>query len=371
LVLIIDILFFRDESPLKIAKADLPGKLKEFENLIYNSGEYKKKSYCHIFNLGSVSFPNEPIFGDFELESLNPYDLPILIGEKSLFSSLHPFESSSLFLTREDSLPCNNEEINSYILNIWQGANIYIQILKYIKDSPICIDYVSLLFSPFWLNSIRREGILLFGRPLRSISHNKYNLDKDTQNLARKWLTFISLSEIKNIFDMDYMQAVNIKIPKLRKTISTAGAHYESYHLREDIADKFLLLIFALESLFSPNTESTYRISMYAATLLADFGPNRNIIFKFISKMLKNRADLVHGRKLFYELGITENDIERFASYVRQSMLSIISIYLRGEKSRDNLLKRLDNLSLGSENYSSFYEEINLEKFINISLTKG
>ena len=371
LVLIIDIIFFRDESPLKIAKADLTFKLKEFENLIYDSGEYNKKSYCHIFNVGSVSFPNEPIFGDYKLESLNPYDLPILIGEKSLFSSLHPFEPSSLFLTKEDSLPCNNEEINSHILNIWQGANIYIQLLKYIKDSPICIDYVTLLYSPFWLNSVRREGIFLFGRPLRSKSNSKYNLDKDTQNLARKWLTFLSIDEIKKRFDIDYMQTKNIKIPKLRKTISTAGTHYENYHTREDISDKFLLLIFALESLFSPNTESTYRISLHAATLLADYGPNRNLIYKFISKMLKNRADLVHGRMLFNELDISEDDIERFASYVRQSMLSIIAIYLRGENSRDNLLKRLDNLSLGAENYSSFNEETNLEKFIDIVLTKG
>lgn len=371
LVLTIDIIFFRDESPLKIAKADLTFKLKEFENLIYDSGQYNKKSYCHIFNVGSVSLPNEPIFGDYKLESLNPYDLPILIGEKSLFSSLHPFELSPLFLTKEDSLPCNNEEINSHILNIWQGANIYIQVLKYIKDSPICIDYVTLLYSPFWLNSVRREGIFLFGRPLRSKSNNKYDIDKDTQKLALKWLTFLSSDGIKKRFDMDYMQTEKIKIPELRKTISTAGTHYENYHNREEVSDKFILLIFALESLFSPITESTYRISMHAATLLEDYGPNRNIIFKFMSKMLKNRADLVHGRKLFNELDISENDIERFASYIRQSMLSIIAIYLRGENSRGNLLKRLDNLVLGAENYPSFNEETNLEKFIDVVLTKG
>jgi hypothetical protein len=369
--MMLDKIFFRDESPLKIAKADLPQRCNEFIKIIYESGPYSLTTYCHIFNLGEIHLDAADIFVDFTLETLTPYQLPILIGESSLFSALHPYEPISFFLTKINYESFTNEKLLTHLSETWRKAIFYIRPLQYLRDEPIYIDYVTIIFSPSWLNFVRREGILIFGKPLKPLQDYTYKLAPEIISSVKKWQNFYSIPEFYRLIDADYMksqEAQGIKIPQMRKTLYLAGTYYEEYPTRDAIADKFLLLIFSLEALFSPQVESTFRTAWYASTLLAPPGVERNNLFKFIKKIFSDRADFVHGRKLFGELKIGDLEIRKLNSILRQSMLSFITAYLRGERSRDKFLKKLEELASGAEDYDSFKDNINLEIFIEEKL---
>ena len=175
--------------------------------------------------------------------------------------------------------------------------------------------------------------------------------------------------------DIEYLNNEHINIPKFRNTIYLAGSYYESYPLKESLLDKFLSLIFSLESLFSKTTESTYRISMYASTLLAPFGPERSRIYEFLKKMIRNRNDLVHGKKSFIDLKMDETDVFELASYVRKSIMSFISLYLHEEKYndkglRDKFLGVLEKLTIGAEEYESFEKIKDLENLVDEMLAQ-
>jgi len=360
---LMDITFFRDESPLRIAKADIDNRLKEFIVTVYQSGYYKKKVFCHIYNMKDVESPDEPIFGDYKLQILRPFELPFLTGENSILSSLHPYEPISFFLTKEDEIPCNNEEISQYIGQVWKEAFSYLQPLKYLKDSPVGLDYLSILFSPPWLNSIRREGIYLIGKPLKPITENLYQLTNEDINFLKKWQAFYGIKEVREKLDQ--------KESNFRKTIEIAGTYYENYMLKEDLADQFIFLIFALEALFSPLAETIYKISMHCSTLLSDYGINRKEIYLFIKDMLRKRNKFVHGTRLFHELGINRPEITKLASLIRLSIRQYISLYLRGETKKDNLLNKLETIALGTEEYITFDKKKNIEILVEETLEKG
>ncbi len=360
---LIDMIFFRDESPLRIAKADIENRLRDFITTVYQSGDYKRKVFCHIYNMKDVESPNEAIFGDYKLQILKPFELPILTGENSLLSSLHPYEPISFYLTKEDEIPCNNEELPQYIDQVWKEAFFYLQPLKYLNDSPVGLDYLSILFSPPWLNSIRREGIYLIGKPLRPITDNLYQLTNDDINFLKKWQAFYNIKKIREKLDQ--------KESNLRKTIEIAGTYYENYMLKEEMADQFIFLIFALEALFSPMVETVYKISMHCSTLLSDYGINRKEIYIFVKKMLSKRNKFVHGSKLFNELGISRQEITKLASLIRLSIRQYLSLYLRGEKKKENLLNKLETIALGTEDYITFDKEKDIVALVEVTLEKG
>ena len=172
LMAIIDVIFFKDSKPLYIAKGYLDNLCQDFHNLIYNTGPYFKKVFYHIYNLENSVNIDESFIDGFKLEYIPILIIPELIGEKSFLSSIHPMEGSYYFLTKEDNLPV--DDINSHILLCWKEANKFIQIMQYLKDEPICIDYATIYFSPYWLNSVRREGIFLHGRPSQPLTDKQF-----------------------------------------------------------------------------------------------------------------------------------------------------------------------------------------------------
>src|SRR4030042_4136739 len=376
LISIIDIIFFKDNPPLNIAKGHLDHLCHDFYDLIYNTGIYSKKVFVHIFNLNSsVNFDNS-ILGGYTLEIISPLSIPELIGEKSFLSSIHPIGGSHFFLTKEDDLPV--EYIESYIISSWKEANRYIQLLQYISDEQICIDYATIYCSPYWLNLVRREGIFLHGKPLKPSTElsniiKQYNITNEVVEKMIKWLKFYNLNEIQNKLDIEYFEKRKINIPKFRNTILLAGSYYESYPMRETLQDKFLTLIFSLETLYSTETESTYRRSTYTSTLLANHGPERAKIYNFLKKMIKKRSQLVHGKKSFNDLEITTNDICELASYVRKSITSFISLYLREKnhnekRLRDKFIGLLEEIAIGAVKYEPFEKMKDLEILVNETL---
>ena len=143
--------------------------------------------------------------------------------------------------------------------------------------------------------------------------------------------------------------------------------------MRETLQDKFLTLIFSLETLYSTETESTYRISTYTSTLLANHGPERAKIYNFLKKMIKKRSQLVHGKKSFNDLEITTNDICELASYVRKSITSFISLYLREKnhnekRLRDKFIGLLEEIAIGAVKYEPFEKMKDLEILVNETL---
>jgi hypothetical protein len=244
---------------------------------------------------------------------------------------------------------------------------------SHIKNEPICIDYATIYFSPYWLNSIRREGVFIHGRPLKPLSDKHVEITKDNIDKMIKWLKFYNLTIIKDKLDINYLETRKIRIPKFLNTLQLAASYYESYPIKETLLDKFLTLIFSLETLLSQTTETTYRISTYASTMLANYGPERAKIYNFIKKVIRSRNDLVHGNKSFNDLGIDDDNIFELASYIRKLIISFISLYLREEKYddkrlRDKFIQELDKLAVGAEDYELFEKIKDLEILVDETL---
>jgi hypothetical protein len=198
---------------------------------------------------------------------------------------------------------------------------------------------------------------------LKPVTENLYLITNEDIDFLKKWQTFYGIKEVRGRLDQTESN--------LRKTIKIAGTYYENYMLRDELADQFIFLIFALEALFSTEVETTYKIATHSSTLLSNYGENRKEIYVFIKEMLKKRSKFVHGSKLFDELGIDRLQIYKLASFIRLSLRQYICLYLRGETKKGNLLNKLERIALGAEDYVLFEKEKDIDVLVEETLEKG
>lgn len=105
----------------------------------------------------------------------------------------------------------------------------------------------------------------------------------------------------------------------------------------EEIQDKLINCMIAIEALFGEKDELTYRISHRAACLLGKDDDTREGIFRNMKTLYRKRSLLVHGKKTF----VSPGDISIGHSYLRDSINRFLA--LSRKYSREEILQALDD----------------------------
>ena len=319
--------------------------LNALKSLLYQQGRYRRIAYTHIFNFDT---PEEgyPLGGGRFLRKLTQSDIPQLLNDSNRQGSLlHPPEAGTVYVCTVE------EEFSEVTDGNWLAdrrteASQVITLLQYFKDGIVGVGYSALHFNPFWVNEIRKFGLLFQGSPRRrsyADGTRRYVLTRDELEIVLQWQAVVSLPEVAKRMGSSDIQ--------LRKTIERAGTYFEASFDREDVGDRLIALSIALEALFSPDDKSelSHRICQQAAVLLGETPNDRRAVFASLRTMYKNRSKLIHGTydPEEYRLGkfTTEEQLVEWTSYIRRSILCFIVLFIEGTDTREAILQRLSESS--------------------------
>jgi len=109
--------------------------------------------------------------------------------------------------------------------------------------------------------------------------------------------------------------------------------------------DKVIDIAICLESIFSSQTEISFRFSLYNAILAEDDSSKRASLFKILKRLYKERSNLVHGNK-----GLDADWIDaQWDTIVRTAKLSLLKkIDFLQNNALADWQEHLDNLALGA-----------------------
>lgn len=96
---------------------------------------------------------------------------------------------------------------------------------------------------------------------------------------------------------------------------------------------------------------------------------NSRDVYDFLNEMLQKRGALVHGGYDIKEVEegsfISDDDIMKLASIVRISILGFIVLYLKGENSREQVHKMIQDAAFYYEKADELKDATNLKKFLD------
>lgn len=322
---------------------------------------YKRFAIFHLFNL-KIDDDIDLKFGNWSIKKIPREGIPAILGESTPFSRLHYPDVGNDFLVFVDSEKPNDSY--TWIKNKYEEAQEIEQILQFIKDKTISIDYYTFYFTPKWVNQIWRMGNFYYGN-VRTISpQTKYTIQsQEIGNIKNYW----------NLYNNNISKFKTIEESNLGQVIQRAGRHFYIYHTKDIKEEKFINLIIALEVLFSPKAEVNYRISQCAAIFIS--GNNQGIdIFNFIKKMLNLRNELVHGgydlKKIEQDKFIMDDDLYKLASIIRRAILGFIVLFLRGEDKKDEIIKKIESSIFNFKVRKELIKSSNIDDFIKENLKK-
>jgi hypothetical protein len=341
---------------------------KEFETSTYEQGRFRRLAATHLFNfeipIGTLKFQSSDGFpGDITIERVHEGIIPIVLGEKSSQSFLHPRGIGEAFIVEEEGA----SELSD-VDWLWAKrvkAHFFSQVLQYFKDGVVHLGYTSPVFKPNWVNDIRRSGLYFMGTARRTpheTGTKLYQLSMEEISRLSEWW---KAATTKKVFD-----ALEIKTGKLREAIYRAANYYEASHGREGNIEKLLALAISLESLFCPKDgELSFRISQSAAQFIGETPQEREEIFKHLKKMYGKRSALVHGSYDLkeYEEGtfVTTEEIERWSGYLRKALTGFMALYLKDKKlTRDDILNRITKTSFDTMEGDKLRVEADMLAFI-------
>ncbi|MEO7859466.1 MAG: hypothetical protein ABIU05_03320 [Nitrospirales bacterium] len=344
----LDILFFRKLSPFaypeypegfKFGGDPVENALSDLHKELYEL-EFKKTAYFHLFNLfhtGELSL--EPPYPGWRIIQLEMTSVAPLLGEATPASFLSPHHAGTLFLISEDAEGFDKETLQDWLIRRWKDAAAYRQVLQYSFDGIVDIDYVVPHFSPEWLNEVHRHGLYYWGAPRQ---------DQVAFNL-RHILTPVDQAEINKMLRLyvRHQDKLASKGKTLRKAIRIAGQFFEEFHRKTSRSEQLANLIIALEALFTTGeqSEQTYRISQNCALLVSADSTESKEVFNFLKIMFRCRGQLFHGQydTLTEKQGefVTDDQILRLLSLVRQSILKFLTLYIKGEDNLESVRRSL------------------------------
>jgi Apea-like HEPN len=333
----------------------------QFETTIYSQGRFKAISLCHIFNFQSDA-PSLK-FGNVRIERLDGPTIPMVLGETSAISFIHPPGTGEYFVVSELEGPC--DEHIKWIFEEKNKAELFMHVLQYFKDGVVHIDYAVPHFMPQWVNQIRKGGIFFIGNPRRipyEGGRRFYSvLEPEKQAIARWWAAYQHPRIFQRIEDLRN---------SLRQAGLRAGEYFELNHSQEKPADRLVSLAIALEALFSPDDkgEFTFRISQSLSQLVGTTSDQRAAIFKETKRFYARRSELVHGQ---YDIDaylqgrfVTHEECERWASPIRLAILRFLVLYLRGQNEREYVHRELSLAALNAEAAERLRTESDPDRFI-------
>ncbi len=299
---------------------------------------------------------------NIRIERLDTSTIPSILGESGFQAFLHPAGIGDCFVVEEES--ASGVEDFKWLVEKWQKALAFAQVLQYFQDGVVHIGYSVPFFQPNWANQIRRTGLFFLGEP-RRIAYEQagkmYMLGAAEKERLSRWWRAVTTERIASY--------ILNKKGKLRQAIYRAGTYYESSHSRIQNVERLLTLAIAVESLFSPGDkgELKFRISQSAAQLIGENPDEREQVFKSISKMYDRRSALVHGSYDVndYDAGrfVSSEEIDEWASYLRRALLGFLTLYFRGDMQagREPVLQRIVKANFDSAESDNLRREAKLE----------
>lgn len=331
-----------------------------FENRIYLS-EYKRTAFYHLFNF-EVEESNKITFDSWTIQNIPQPYISRLLGESTPFSRLHSPDIGNYFLFYQDSE--SPKDTVDWLNSKYREALEIKGLFQYFRDEIVDIDYYTVFFLPEWVNPIWRMGTYFFGNIRRSSVATKYKLTKEEVPAAHT---------LWKVYKKNHDKLSKLSSSKLGQTIVRASRHFSSYHSKNIKEEQFIELIIALESLFSPGVtqELTYRISQYAGIFLGKEEKGFST-YEFIKGMLKKRGSLFHGQydvaKVEKDQFLSEEEIKRFASYIRCAILGFIILYLRGEWNLEQIQQKLEKALFNIEIRHEITKKADRDQFIEESI---
>jgi hypothetical protein len=325
--------------------------------------DYDRRMYFRLYNVEIAESPFNLPGTQVRLERLEDWQISGLTGETTITSTLHIANTGNVFLVMGESGP---DDDMAWGRARWDEASALLGVLKYLKYGIVEIDYSAILFSPPWLNHVRRYGIPLWGRPRTDVEPHRYTLRRDEEQTVARYLGAL----------LHFRPRLANLQPTLRRAIATAGDYYEGHHRRAKLEDRLIDVAIALEALFSPKekTELRFRISHRAALLLGRDAAERQEIGRFLRTIYDGRSALVHeGASPFTPrqmkgkekpARLSSDDLRRAGDLVRQAILRLAVLYLRGEQDRENALRRIENGAYDSVTLEALRRESDLETFL-------
>jgi hypothetical protein len=314
---------------------------------------YSRLALMHLYNLRIDSKVELPDL-NAEIATIPEDEIPLITGEATFTSTLHPSHIGNTFLGFKDS---GNEPDGQWMDKKWSEAWQFVQTLKYVKYGIVDLDYGGIYFSPPWVNEIRRHGIYIWGRPRADPQPTLYHLQESDLG---KLYTYMKAAKS---LGPDYYNSPT----QLRKSITLAGDYFESHHTRAKQTDQLIDLIIALEALLSPENqgELTFRMSQGMAVLLAANATERTEIFQFVKRMYNRRSDLMHGRgnPAGGEL-VTAEEIAKLGNYLRLCILRFLVLHFRGAQTRRAVHDEIVLATLDAEKTAQLQDRSNFEKFL-------
>lgn len=333
---------------------ELDGAITDYLTTELFSENYTRTLYFRVFNL----FINRP---EFQIPHLNArlsfvrdFDIPRITGESTPTSTLHLQNTGNFFLVFDDTGFGN--DIDWWEAR-WTDAERIVGVLKYLKYGIVDIDYSAINFRPNWVNRVRRYGISMWGRPRTDVQEGHFTLDEAEHAMMVRYLNAA----------LRYRSALEDLKPPLRRTIYTAGNYYEGHHKRTTPEDQLIDLVIALESLFSPSDkdELRFRISLNAALLIGKDPEDRNAIMDFVTKVYDHRSGLVHEGKSPFQSGkLTKAKLARLGDLVREAILRLVVLYLRGQQDRQQVLNEIKQCAFNTARLEDIRRRSELELFL-------
>lgn len=375
----IDILFLRKlgvvhftlEDPLPDNQPDyLDGAFHEFDQQLYEQGEFEKFACFHLFNVKFLpGHVIEPPYDGWVIKELERSAVPRLIGEISFQSFVSPPSTGTWFLICKDTDGFETEQLYDWLARRWKEAQPFRQVMQYTVDGVCDIDYVVPHFSPDWVNEIQKGGLYFLGSPRRDIvpTHLCPHLTEyEQQRINRMWRAYGR-----------HRTRIIATGSTLRKAIRIAGEFFEDYHRKTSRAEQLASLIIALEALFTPTSQSelTFRISQNCALLSCESGDRqgRQEAFEFLLKMFERRGKLFHGQfdseTQAPDRLASDEDIGKLASLVRKSILRLLAMYLQGENDLKSLRGQFQKAALDEVLRDELLRKGDIEALIDDSQT--
>jgi hypothetical protein len=322
--------------------------------------DYERQAFFRLYNL----FLHERQEIRIEaigavMRSLAEHEIPRITGESTRTSTLHFAGTGNVFLVCSDATAGGNDV--EWWQARWADAVRVVFMLRYVRSDVIDHDYSVMHYSPSWVNDIRKYGIGMWGSPRRNVQAARYSFGESE----------------KRRFDLYLRGAIEFRAlledmrPHFRRVTATAGDAYEAHHTKDALEDQLIALAIALEALFSPadRQEISFRTSLSAGLLLGTSRAEARDIFTFIQRMYAARSSLVHGGENPFNdpsanRRLTAEHIRRLAEHVRDAIVRMTALYLRGEFDRDRaqVLRAIQDAIFDEEGRAALRDRSDLDR---------
>jgi len=286
------------------------------------------------------------------------------LGEASIPSFIHPPRVGDFFVVSEQEGP--RDDLVRWLYEERNNAERFAQVLQYLEDGVVHIDYSVPHFLPQWVNQIRKWGIFFVGNPRRSPYENGnkfYRVNREEVQLLTNWWAAYQSPRI--------VQRMAEERNTLRQSGLRAGEYYELSHTQANPVDRLINLAIALEALFSPRDqgEFTFRISQAASQLVGATPEERDHIFAAIKAFYRRRSKLFHGQynveEFYAGRFVTHEECDNWASIIRRSVLRFLVLYLRGENQRERVLDQVVQAALDVQVADTLRERSDPQRFLD------